>query len=52
MNVILRYFVFVVIGIIPVALANYNITDWQWWATCVPLCAGIAFRDIGNDMAV
>lgn len=45
MKVFAEYLIFVVIGVIPEALADYSINDLQWWATCIPLWIAIWLRD-------
>lgn len=45
MEYCLSLLIFIVIGIVPSALAGHFPLDWQWWATCVPLCGGIFLRD-------
>jgi hypothetical protein len=36
-----KWWIFVLIGIIPTALGDYGIFTWQWWITAILLIAGV-----------
>ncbi len=40
-------FIYAVIGIIPLALGNYSIIDWQWWSSSIFLIGSLWFHDSG-----
>jgi hypothetical protein len=42
---VLSLIIFAVVGIMPNALAGYSYLNWEWWAACAPLWAGIWLRD-------
>jgi len=44
MNMFKTYFIFVVIGVMPTAIANYQVWQWEWWAVCIPFWFGIFLR--------
>lgn len=45
MEIVMKYAIFVVIGILPTVLREWSVIDWQWWATCAPLWITIYMRD-------
>ena len=47
MDTIFKYFVYLVVGMVPTAMTGVTFLEWEWWAVVTTLNVAIVMHDIG-----